>query len=372
MHSAPPEDTAGAGVSSSSPASTPKTILVIQTAFLGDLVLTLPLFTELKQAWPEAKIHALVHARYARILDSEPTIHRVIPYDKKPVLSDLGGLRKLIRGLRAQKYDLAVVPHRSTRSAWLAFLSGAKRRVGYQESEQSWLFTDKVERGFERRPEPGSEVRHEAARNLLLLEPLGIEWSNPIPFIHPYPAPEDEARNWLLEQTMMGKSYATFAPGSVWETKRWPEEYWIELAKLLREKDIRVVLVGGKADRDLAARIAEASGAVSAAGEVSLLGSAELIRRADLMVTGDTAPLHIATAVYTKILAIFGPTVPEFGFGPMRESDRIVATNLDCRACEVHGSERCPLEHHRCMREITPDYMGERVLEMLTGGADGD
>ena len=156
------------------------------------------------------------------------------------------------------------------------------------------------------------------------------------------------------------------APGSIWATKQWP--YYSDLARELRAA-ARLVVIGAETDRPLAAEIlAAANGAaIDATGRLSLLASAELVGRAMLLVTNDSAPLHLASAMNTPTLAIFGPTVPEFGFGPLAERSQVAGhTGLACRPCDRHGPRRCPLGHWRCMREITADDVARIARGLLT------
>jgi heptosyltransferase-2 len=156
------------------------------------------------------------------------------------------------------------------------------------------------------------------------------------------------------------------APASVWATKRWP--YYAELARELGSR-ARVVVLGASEDASLAAEVCQAAGpeAMNAAGVFSLLGSAELIRRCSVLVTNDSAPAHLASAVDTPTVAIFGPTVPAFGFGPLAgRSSTVGLDSLPCRPCDRHGPRRCPLGHWKCMRELAPGDVAARVFDILS------
>jgi heptosyltransferase-2 len=150
----------------------------------------------------------------------------------------------------------------------------------------------------------------------------------------------------------------------VWATKRWP--YYRELAQLLA-RDGRIVVLGAREDSPLALDIRTAvPDAVDATGILPMLGSAELIGRCAAIVTNDSSPLHLASAMGTPTVAIFGPTVPDFGFGPLASSSVVVGHDaLACRPCHRHGPRRCPLTHFRCMRELTPELVAERARGLL-------
>lgn len=180
----------------------------------------------------------------------------------------------------------------------------------------------------------------------------------PAPALGLTDADREWARGWL-EQADMDQPFIAVAPGSVWATKRWP--YYAELAAELPGP---VVVVGGPDEVGLAQAIVarDPSRIHSAAGALPLRASAALIELAELLVTNDSAPLHLAGAVQTPVIAIFGPTVPGFGFGPLGATDQIAeVTHLNCRPCSRHGPMVCPLMHHRCMKDLEVG----RVLEAI-------
>jgi heptosyltransferase-2 len=208
---------------------------------------------------------------------------------------------------------------------------------------------------------------HHAARLLMLARPNGRE---PTPTeLRPSLAPGDAERAavdaFLREQGVRAdERLVGVAPGSVWGTKRWP--YYPELAGELA-RDARIVVIGSAADAPLAQAITGAvPEALDATGRLSLLASAELIGRCGVLVTNDSAPLHLASAMGTPTVAIFGPTVPEFGFGPLAPRASVVGhESLPCRPCDRHGPQRCPLGHHRCMRELSPSMVADRARALL-------
>jgi heptosyltransferase-2 len=171
----------------------------------------------------------------------------------------------------------------------------------------------------------------------------------------------------LLRRTeARGESFVALAPGSAWGTKRWP--YYVELAKRLVD-EFNIAIVGSKADGAIAEQIVAAvpsDRVMNTVGTLPLLASAELISRAQAIVTNDSAPQHLASAMGTPTLTIFGPTVPAFGFGPLAERRAVAGLDgLSCRPCDRHGPQRCPLGHWRCMRELGPDYVATILTEVL-------
>lgn len=163
--------------------------------------------------------------------------------------------------------------------------------------------------------------------------------------------------------------WVALAPGAKWATKQWPREYFSQLAvRLDRETGIRPVLIGGESEIGLCRDVAQAAGGrvVSLAGQTDLATLAALFSKSALFVGNDSGPLHLAAAAGTRVLAFFGPTVPEFGFAPPAGTrTRIVSRSLSCRPCAVHGSRACPLGHHACMKKIMPDEAWTLSKELL-------
>jgi len=304
--------------------------LVVQTAFLGDVVLTTALFSAL--AADQGPVDVVTTPIAASLIETHPAVRKVIPYDKRGSDRGWAGLRNLARRLRTERYERAYLPHRSLRTATLGVLAGIPTRIGFSGA-WSFLYT-------EARPKPA--LGHESDRLLALADkPPGVY----PPQLRPTAADEQAAA------ALIDGAFVALAPGSIWGTKRWAG--YSELAAAL---DAPVVVLGGRDDAALADQVVAAAPgrAYSAAGTLGLRTSAALIARAGVLVTNDSAPLHLATAVGTPVVAIFGPTVPGFGFGPRGPRDAIVEyPSLACRPCSAHGPQVCPLGHHRCMRELS-------------------
>jgi heptosyltransferase II len=325
----------------------PSRTLVIQTAFLGDVVLTTPLLTALAERF--GPVDVVTTPAAAVLLEGHPAVAEVVRYDKRGTDAGFIGLWKLGRRLRERRYARAFLPHRSLRSSALALLSGAAERTGFADGTGAVTYTSRVSR-----PRGG----HEVARLLALLgDPAGPEAH---PTLGLTPADREAAAAWMRERNI-APGFIAMAPGSIWGTKRWPG--YRELAARL---DAPIVVVGSADDARLAEEITrEAEGrAWSAAGAVGLRVSAALLEHASVLVTNDSAPMHLAAAVGTPIVAVFGPTVPEQGFGPRGPHDAVVQlAGLACRPCGSHGPQVCPLGHHRCMVELSV----ERVAAAVSG-----
>jgi lipopolysaccharide heptosyltransferase II len=325
--------------------------LVVQTAFLGDVVLTTPLLSLL--AARHGPVDVVTTPAAAGLLEGHPAVRSVVPYDKRGGDRGWGGLRRLGKALRDRRYERVYLPHRSARSAALALWSGARERIGFADAPAAITYSRRVAR-----PTAG----HEVERLLALADPAPDE-QMPVSLGL---GDRDYARAdaWLARRGVSSR-FVAMAPGSIWGTKRWP--FYPELAARL---DQMVVVIGGPEDAGLADAIVEANPgrATSAAGELGLRESAALIHRAAVLVTNDSAPLHLATAAGTPIVALFGPTIPEFGFGPRRPGDIALGHGgLECRPCSRHGPARCPLGHHRCMRDLSVDLVITAVADVLRG-----
>jgi heptosyltransferase-2 len=332
--------------------------LVIQTSFLGDVVLTTPLIAELAQRGP---VDVLVTPVGAEALANNPDIRTVIRYDKRGSYGAALGTWQTVKELRTRRpYAAAYLAQGSFRSGLLAMMTGAKQRIGFASSTGRALYTTQM---------PYRPERHHAERlwSLAMSEcadpPTRAQTRPKL-----YPSDEDRHRVDLMLRSsgIASDPFVALAPGSAWGTKRWP--YYIELAKRLAG-DYKVAIIGSKADSAIAKEIGDAlppDTVIDATGVLPLLASAELIGRAQAIVTNDSAPQHLASAMGTPTLTIFGPTVPEFGFGPLAERNAVAGHDkLVCRPCDRHGPERCPLGHWRCMRELSPDYISSLLTEVL-------
>ena len=324
--------------------------VVIQTSFIGDTVLTTPLLAALAK---RTKVDVVVAPRSAPLLANHPAIGNVIVYDKAGRDGGVAGFLRMTRQLRERRYAAAYLAQGSMRSAALALAAGIGTRIGFETSAGRRLYTKRV---------PYIENEHHASR-LLRLAGATTNAAQPHPRLYPGEAERAAVDALLHDVGATNEPFIALAPGSIWATKRWPF-----YAELVAQLDGRVAIVGAAADRELAALIIETAGAraFDATGKLSLLASAELIGRSAAIVTNDSAPLHLASAMNTPTVAIFGPTVPEFGFGPLASRSAVLGlTSLACRPCDRHGPQRCPLGHWRCMREITPRQVALALQELL-------
>lgn len=314
-----------------------KKILIIQTAFLGDVVLATPLIEKAHRFWPEAEIDFLLRKGNESLLKGHPHVRQVIVRNKAE--GKVKSLRKMLRQVRQERYDLVINLHRYFSSGLIAGFSRAKHICGFDKNPLAWRYHHKSPHIIS---DAGPGV-HEVERNLSLIEHLTDASDAPMRL---YPSPAD------FEKVTCSEPYVCLAPTSVWFSKQWPAEKWVALIGEL-DKSLKVFLLGAPGDKVTCERIASQSnhsGVVVKAGELNLLQSAALMAGAQMNYVNDSAPMHLASSMDAPVTAIFLSTVPRFGFGPRSTESHIVETpeELACRPCGLHGFKECPQGHFRC------------------------
>jgi len=349
-------------------AGTSERILVAQTSFLGDVVLTTPLIAALRRRFPQAWLAVLCTPKGKEILAGHPDIDETIVLEKKRDGGRHANLFKKAAELRARDFTVAVSPHKSLRTALLLFLAGIPLRVGFRQSAGWFLYHRRVERDAR---------RHDVERNLSLVEALGVDPDECAPTLAIEPSTQARERvAALFEELGVGgdRPIIGLNPGSVWRTKRWTVEGYAELAAALtRRRGARVVIFGGPEDREIveAVRSRADCGAVSLAGRVGLTELAAAIERCRVFVTNDSGPMHVAVARGVPVVAIFCATTPSLGFFPYSSRAIVVEKELACRPCGAHGGRTCPLGTDDCMRLVRADDVLRAVERFLDGAAAG-
>jgi heptosyltransferase-2 len=234
------------------------------------------------------------------------------------------------------------------------------------------LFTDTVHY---------SRDRNEIGRDLDLLKPLAIDFPlDELPCLYPNEDDRKTVQAMLICRKAESARFDTscmiaVAPGSVWNTKRWPVESYRQLCRMLIADGLSVVLIGGQEDVELCNRVSEGmekERLLSCAGRLTLLQSADMIRRCNVAVSNDSAPMHLAVGVGTPVVAIFGATVPAFGFAPTGPRDRVMGIDgLSCRPCGIHGGDVCPVGSFACMNGISAGEVHRAVRSILDAKGEG-
>ena len=317
----------------------PEQILIVQTAFIGDVILATALVEKLHEHFPAAKIDFLLRKGNEGLLINHPKLREVHVWDKKG--GKYKNLFRLIRTIRKTRYDVLINVQRFANTGLLTALSGAKVKIGFDKNPFSWGFTKKIKHRIE-------EGVHETERNNdLIVELTDKLVSKPAL----YPSQQD------LEQVAQYKTapYLCMAPASVWFTKQFPKEKWIELIKAIPSED-KIYLIGAPGDSSLCQEILTESGrdnVYNLCGQLSLLQSAALIKDAVINYVNDSAPMHLASAMNARTCAIYCSTIPGFGFGPLSDFAELAEVdNLDCRPCGLHGFKECPEGHFKCGHDM--------------------
>jgi heptosyltransferase-2 len=346
-------------------------VLVLQTSFIGDTVLTLPLLSEIKRRYPHGRLSFFCTPQGQELARHCAAVDEIIVDDKRGEHRGVSGLRRQARALRERKFTLALTPHKSLRSALILYLARIPCRVGFRQSKGWFLFHRRVPRRAE---------LHDLERSLSLLGAFGV-------------SPEECARDYGLRLTDCatpgldelrrvksgGRLLMGINPGSVWATKRWHPGEFAELIRLIKARwDCEVVIFGGPEDVALAAAIQRDSGAscLNYAGRFRLRDLPAALAACDVFITNDSAPMHIAVALEVPTVALFCATTPDLGFYPYSNRAVVVQKDLPCRPCGTHGGRRCPLGTEDCMRLIRAGNVMQALEELMarrgrTGAQDG-
>ena len=312
-----------------------KNILIIQTAFIGDAILSSSLVEKLHSYYPNAKISILVRKGNETIYSQHPFLSEVLVWDKK--INKLKNLFGILFQIRKNKYDCIINCHRFASSGFLTGFSGARHTAGYKENPFSFLFNFNIKHII-------GNGRHEIERYNQLIEdftdtkifkPKLYPSNTDLEFVKPY----------------QSSRYICLAPASVWFTKQLPKEKWIELCNKTNPLTT-IYLLGAPSDKELCEQIKNQSTHSNIkilAGQLSLLQSCALMKEAKMNYVNDSAPLHLASSINAPVTAFFNSTIPAFGFGPLSDNSNILEVkNLACRPCGLHGHKTCPEGHFKC------------------------
>ena len=333
--------------------------LVIQTAFIGDVVLATGLIEKLHAQFPAAQIDLLVRKGNEALLAGHPWLHEVLVWDKKK--GKLKNLWQMGRRIRRNRYDTVINVQRFAATGLLTVFSGAHETIGFDKNPLSRFFSKRVPHIVQ---QAGGPVLHEIERNQELIKDI-TDGSPAKPRLYPTAADLEKVRGYK------GSPYVTISPASVWFTKQYPAEKWIDLVKKIPAA-YHVYLLGAPSDRELCEGIRE-GGALPASsgptiinlsGQLSFLQSAALMTDAAMNYVNDSAPMHFASSVNAPVTAVYCSTIPSFGFGPLSDKKYIVEIlePLDCRPCGLHGYRACPRGHFNCAHRIEDRQLLETLI----------
>ena len=330
-------------------------IVVWQTAFLGDLILTTPLLASLKQLYPQASLSIVAKPFAKDVLKHNPNVDDLIIFDKKKQST-----LSLIKHLKEKHFDLAISPHRSHRASYSLFLARIPERIGFDKAGFSFLYTKKAKHTF--------DGTHEIDRNFRLLKLLP-EFDEKKLIKYPQLFLTEEEDSFIKTLGLKEKKYIVIAPGSKWGTKRWTKEGFAKVIDSLSRNNT-VVLIGGNEDKEFTDEILALTKAnpVNLVGKTSLRESFSVIKNAKALISNDSAPVHMAVSFNVPVVDIYGPTTTDLGFYPYRNGVVVEVKGLDCRPCGLHGHKTCPKKTHECMKLISPDMVLNSLNKILKEG----
>ena len=323
--------------------------LVIQTAFIGDVILATPVIEKLHQYFPEGEIDFLLRKGNESLFKNHPFLNDILIWNKKE--NKHKNLLQLIRRIRKKQYDYVINLQRFFSTGLISACSGAKYIIGFDKNPLSYSFTEKLPHKI------GTDKNfiHEVDRNLSLIEKL-TDGKRLQPKLYP--------DTQVYKKINPPQQYICIAPTSVWFTKQWPAEKWVELIDRF-DGSLNLYLLGAPSDKAACEEIKLATqhpSVINLAGQLSLLESAALMKNAKMNFVNDSAPLHFASAVDAPVTSIFCSTVPRFGFTPLSSKSIVIETNkeLPCRPCGLHGFTKCPEGHFKCS-----DIKIKKILEKI-------
>jgi heptosyltransferase II len=329
-------------------------VLLVQTGFLGDTVLSTPVISGIKALHADAEIWCMTTSAARELVARDPLLAGVLTFDKRRGESGLSGLWRKARELRLHNFDRAYCVHRSYRSALLLRLAGIPYRAGFRDASLAFLYS----RVFAR-----NRRDHDVLRRLAILS--GESPVSALPQeLRLFAPPLAEASPDVRGFVQRGR-YVAVVPGSAWATKRWNKAGYREVVRMMEGQGLKVALLGSAEEAELCAEVASGLGAANLAGK-SLSDLLVLIKGASLVVCNDSLALHIASAFKVPVVAVFCATSPEFGFGPWRTKSAIVERRgLACKPCAPHGGMRCPMRTEACMRDVKAGEVLEAALKLL-------
>ena len=326
-----------------------KKFLVIQTASIGDAILATPVLEKLHHFYPDAEIDILVKKGNQDLFTNHPFIHEVIIWNKKS--RKKRNFLWTLYDIRKNHYDAVINIQRFLSSGILTAYSGAKFRIGFKKNPLSWLFTSSI-------PHQIQNGIHEVDRNLRLIEKL-TDQSRFRPVLYP------SKHDFKKVSCYKNQDYITISPGSIWFTKKFPLQKWIDFVRSV-PANTNILFLGSKEDHEMCDKIIMNSGhknSINLSGHLTFLESAALIKDAKMNFTNDSSPMHLASSVNAPVTAVYCSTVPDFGFGPLSDQSFVVEIRkkLSCRPCGLHGLRSCPKGHFKCANDIEVGQLMENI-----------
>ncbi len=332
-------------------------ILVIQTAFIGDAILTLPMLQKLKEMYPESELDVVANPVTSEIFSSAPVVNNVLVLDKRGEHKSIFSLIKFTRKLKEKNYTKLYSPHRSFRTSLIVLFSGIKDTYGFDNNSLRHVYKNIIKYHFN---------EHEVKRNLDLISFNHTNDWEILPEIIIANEQQKKVDDFLTRNNL--SNTIAIAPGSVWNTKKYPPEYFEKIIDYLTAKLYKIILIGSAKEdvicENLSSRFDE--NVISVAGKFSIVESIQMLKNVKLLISNDSAPTHMGVCANIPVLTLYCSTSPAFGFYPYNEKSSYLSfDDLSCKPCGIHGYDECPIGTFRCGNELYPQTIISRIEKML-------
>ncbi len=330
-------------------------ILIIRLSSIGDIVLSTPLLRAVRNKFPEASIHFAVKKEFVQLLRYNPHVDELIVVDSANMSTSLQQIRK-------ENYDWVIDIHQSSRSYQLRSAAKNALITSYPKNRLKRSLLIRLKWNLYKTIEPVYQRYFKAVEKFNITDDgKGTE-------VFVSDAEEKKINDILLPTHVNNRPLVAICPGAKFANKRWTKEGFIEISqKLQQTHGACIAILGGPGEEGLCEEIKASIGAdaINLAGKLSLLESAVVLKRSKLVLVNDSGMLHLAQSQKTPVVAIFGPTVKEFGFFPLENKSTVIETTISCRPCTKMGLDKCPKGHHKCMVDISANQVYQATEEYL-------
>lgn len=324
------------------------------------MAISLELVQAIKHYNSEAQIDFVTTPQASEIIKLSPLVTEIFQFDKRNKHKRLKSISEFANSIQKNHLDCIISLHRSFRTSYLVSKLQSRLKIGFSGAGLGFLVYDvRVKVNY-------SENEH--YRVLTPLKTFGINYDNykigqyQICFSN-FVTEQSEK---IIKENNLNNNFIVIAPGSVWETKKWGKENYLELVKKFEKQGENIVLIGSTEDKTDTDYIASQSSAINLAGKTNISEVMYLISKAKMVVSNDSAPIHFANLVNTPVIAIFGPTSPIFGFAPIGKNDKVIENqSIKCRPCQIHGGKKCPLGTLECMNSIKSEMVFNEAVKFL-------
>ncbi len=332
-------------------------ILIIRFSSLGDVLLTTPIIRTIRNNYPSAEIHFLTKKQFAPILENNPNINQIIKYD-----SQTERFKNIIKKIAKNRYDLIIDLHSKLNSFWIKLFSGSCKKITYNKRHlyRWWLTHKSLSKNL-------APIKSTVSLYSTALDKFGIELDCEKLDIF---LPKNQNKIYSAFNIPNSAFRISLSPGATHFTKQYPAKYYSQLIDIMINKfNAQVILLGNEYEKSLTIQIANncKNKILDLSGKTGIMEMAIIIKNSDLFISGDCGPMHIAGALNKPQIAIFGSTHPKLGFTPINPNLVIIQKELSCRPCTLHGRDNCPKGHFKCMMDIKPEEIFEKIESIVKG-----